>query len=117
MKKKLTIDKDLKKYKVSYEENNFGSRYVFKFKNNLGASVIKKMFLIEGSECSSIGYEDDLWELVLFEYNLKNCPVEITRLSDIRKIIGIKTNNYYLGNLTDIDVNTILHKIMDYKIC
>lgn len=83
-------------YLIKTKPRNGGIQYLFKFKNNYGASVVKHNY--------SYGHESDLWELAVIkfydedEYDL-NYDTDIT--------------NDVLGRLTDEEVKEYLKQIKD----
>ena len=79
------------------EFHGWGHRYIFKFPNNYGASVIK---------CpASIGNAQDLWEMALIFFN-RDYDWHITHERDFDD--GDK------GYLTDDNVIELLEKIKQY---
>ena len=73
-----------------------GIHYVFRFKNNFGASVIKHN--------GSYGHNIDLWELAVIRF-YKNDEWHITYDTDI-------TDNV-IGDLSDEDVRDFLTRIQE----
>lgn len=98
MKTPLIFD-EYKDYLVLEEHNDkhWGNednyRYVFRFENNLGASVIKHI--------GSYGYEDDLFELAVLGFDGDSW--ELLYDTDITDdVLGYLTNGAVLGYLRDI---------------
>ena len=92
--------------KLNYEgfENNLiekskhlgGIQYLFKFKNNFGASVVK--------HSGSYGHEEDLWELAVVEYY---------RDGEWYLTYDTYITDDVIGWLTDEDVRELLTKIRE----
>ena len=97
---------DLMNLNLNYEgfendlikKSNFlgGIKYLFKFENNFGASVIKHL--------GSYGHEEDLWELAVVEY-YRSGEWHLTYDTDITDDV--------IGCLTDEDVRELLTKIKE----
>ena len=81
--------------KISKEHN--AAQYVFKFKNNYGASVIKNKW--------SYGYKEDLWELAIVTFIDEDDAFEICDQTPI--------TNDVLGCLTNAEVKYLLGKIKE----
>lgn len=98
MKTPLIFD-EFKDYLIIEEHNKKGlvnednHRYVFRFENNYGASVIKHY--------GSYGYEDDLFELAVLNFEGDN--YNLTYDTDITDdVLGYLNNDEVLEYLKDI---------------
>ena len=89
---KLKIENPNWKYKII--ERDGGVQYIFEFKNNYQASVVKFW--------GTYGYEEDLWELAV----LKNHKLHYD---------NPVADGDVCGDLTDKEVNELLRKIESFK--
>ena len=104
-----------------------GVRYVFRFENNYGASVVKHL--------GSYGYDQDLWELAVIRFRKygelcieyfenHGCDEELEELLDVIESDEAEDDVYILtydtpitddieGHLTDEDVRNLLARIKE----
>ena len=96
-----------------------GVRYVFRFENNYGASVVKHL--------GSYGYDQDLWELAVIRFGKYDCDEELEELLDAMESddedededdVYILTYDTPItddieGHLTDEDVQNLLARIKE----
>lgn len=95
--KKLIISEELQGFVDNIYQDEFGIRYVFKFGNGYGASVIKSMF--------SYGGKRDLWEVACIAYDEHDQMLCYPTLMD----------NDVIGWLKDEQVEKLLRLIKDKK--
>lgn len=81
---------------IYWTEEAPGVRYVFRFENNYGASIIKLF--------GSYGYEEDLWELAVIQFN-EDGKYYLTDDTPITEDVE--------GYLTDEDVRNLLARIKE----
>lgn len=77
--------KGFEKYLIKRYDNFFGTHYVFKFKNNYGASVVKGIYAYGGSQ--------DLWGLAVIRFSDDghSCVIDYnTKIAD--DIVGYQTD-------------------------
>ena len=97
----LALDcKEFGKYLVfltGFKKNDSRARYVFRFDNNYGASVVKNK--------STLGGEQDLWELAVIKFKEDTDDLHIDCTTSIASDI--------IGNLSDEEVMDYLKKIKE----
>ena len=92
----MTTDLNYKGYEKYFIDKSYlfgGVKYVFRFDNGYGASVIKHAY--------SYGYEKDLWELAVLEFDHGESYI----------CYDTEITDDVIGHLTDEEVHTYLDKI------